>query len=379
MSCPHRPRRAFTPEENDAGLAWVWRRTLAADRRYGDVALERSRHVDPAILALLSLTPQVATVSPERALFLDLETSGFGAGTGNVAFVAGVARWHERGLMLEQWLLCDPDEEPALLAALCARIAASELLVSFNGKGFDMAVLRGRCVMNRLPPPAHRPHVDLLHLARRVHRHRGWRKRLATLESEVLGVTRYGDISGREVAERYAYYLRSGDEATLDEVIEHNARDLEALVGLLALYGEPGELPPEELAQVALVMRRGGDLDRAMSTADLALRRGAGALGLKASSCIARARGDVGRALGDLEALVAEVDDKAARLELGKLYEHHLRDPARALSVVVQGTSEKQVAHHRRCTRLERKRRALERALERPHTPHAEGIGARKG
>src|SRR5690606_32556350 len=117
--------------------------------------------------------------------------------------------------------------------------------------------------MNGLPPPPDRPHLDLLHLVRRVHKARGWRKTLATIEREVLGYRRGHDVGGEDVAQRYRHFLRTGDAVDLDEVITHNERDVWSLVAVSAFYGEPRDrLAPDELPWVARTVRRSGDLGR---------------------------------------------------------------------------------------------------------------------
>ena len=74
---------------------------------------------------------------------------------------------------------------------------------------------------------------------------------------------------------------------------------------------------------------------------------------------IARASGDRNQALADLEELLAgEADEelaKDARLALAKLYEHHVKEPARALSLIDQGVAEEEPARSRRRRRLEHK------------------------
>jgi uncharacterized protein YprB with RNaseH-like and TPR domain len=362
------PRRLpFEPEETGHGPCHLRRVELGLVERLGGIALERALMIDLAMMALLSLTPALAGCDVERALFLDLETSGLGGGTGNVAFLAGVC-FYDRGRqrhVLEQLLLRDPEHEPALLERLHARLAEADLWVSYNGKSFDLPVLRARFVMNRMPPPPERPQLDLLHVARRVHRHRSYKKALKTIEREVLGHDRGLDIAGSEVAIRYQHYLRTGDEAALQGVVEHNAQDVLSLVALLAVYGAPSQawLPAEELASMARVVRRAGDLQAARDLAERAVANGAGVLGRRARAEIAKALGDRAQAIEDLEAVVEEASEPVVRLELAKLYEHHLKRPDLALRLIDEGTSEKPELDARRRARLERKA-AKERARE---------------
>ena len=210
--------------------------------------------------------------------------------------------------------------------------------------------------MTRRPKLPARPHLDLLHVARRVHRARLGSCRLVTLESEVLGFVRGPDIEGGEIPARYAHFLRTGDEEALAAVALHNAWDVASMAALVGLYGEPFELlHPGDLVGVARTLERARALDIAERAANTALERGAGPEGLRVRGSIARARGDRAQALCDFEALAAEVDDPKVRLDLAKLYEHFVKQPLRALELVDQGTGESPEATHKRRTRLERK------------------------
>ena len=56
------------------------------------------------------------------------------------------------------------EEAPMLERGMRARLAEASLLVTFNGKSFDMPLLRARFVMARMEPPPEPPHLDLLHV-----------------------------------------------------------------------------------------------------------------------------------------------------------------------------------------------------------------------
>jgi tetratricopeptide (TPR) repeat protein len=210
--------------------------------------------------------------------------------------------------------------------------------------------------MNRLPPLPERPHFDLLHVGRRLHRERLGACRLVTLESEVLGFVRGEDIEGADVPGRYSHYLRTGDQEALRAVVEHNGWDLVSMAALVGLYGEPlGTLHQQDLVALARTLRRAGALDQAQVAAETALDRGAGAAALRARGEIAKARGDRIRALADFEALSQELDSPSLRLELAKLYEHFVKEPLKALEIALAGTGETPEQSERRVARLERK------------------------
>jgi uncharacterized protein len=376
---PEPSQLPFAVEMTEDGPLCTRRLTFETTHEVGTVGLGSALTADEATLSLLSLTPALANCDIGRALYLDTETSGLGSGTANVPFLVGLA-WCEQDArgsraVVEQLFLRDRDDERPLLEWLRRRLQAASMVVTYNGKSFDMPVLRARYVMNALEPPPERDHLDLLHLARRVHRHRTWSKSLGVLEREVLRFRRGPDIAGEEVAERYRHFMRSGDEQGLQAVVDHNEHDVLSLLALVGLYGEPlRSLPATELASVARVMRRAGALERAENVASLALERGAGAIGLRARADIAKARGDKEQALADFEALAATVADPTVRLELAKLYEHYRRDPDRALAMVDRGTSETAERSDHRRRRLLRKRARVANGPEIVASSQVDGV-----
>jgi hypothetical protein len=319
--------------------------------------LVQALSVDPEMLSLLALDPELATCDPKRALYFDTETTGLG-GAGAVAFLVGLGWFDEGGnFVLEQLLLDDPSQEPALLARLSEIIERSSCLVSFNGKSFDWPLLQSRCVMNRRPALQARPHLDLLHVSRRIHKRRLSRCRLLDLEAEVLGWERgEDDIPGAEIPPRYGHYLRTGDGEALRPVVDHNAWDVLTMAALVGLYGEPiDQLLAADLLGVAETLTRAKAYESAELVADRAIDLGEGIDGLSVRARLHRARGDKARALIDFEALSEQVDDPAVRLELAKLFEHHEKDFERALAVVSRGTGEDEQALERRISRLKRR------------------------
>ncbi|MCC6667066.1 MAG: ribonuclease H-like domain-containing protein [Polyangiaceae bacterium] len=348
----------FVRRDTEHGPLCIRRERLGRSHHVGRMCVDEAARADPRLLALLALDPSLASVDPTRALYLDTETTGLGGGAGVLAFLVGMA-WFDAdgGLVMEQLLLQRPGEEDALLELFRERVEGASVLVSYNGKSFDLPLLRGRFVMNRRAPLPARPHLDLLHVARRLHKRRLGACRLIGLEADVLGYVRVGDIEGGDVAARYAHYLRSGDEGALAAVVEHNALDVLSMAALVGLYGEPFEaLHDEDLIGLAEVLRRAKALDQAQRVADRAVERAFDPAALRVRGEIAKARGDRAAALLDFEAFTRDVDDPAVRLELAKLYEHHVKSPEKALELLERGTGESAEASGRRRARLEKKR-----------------------
>jgi uncharacterized protein len=353
---PSQSALPFARIDTEHGPLYQRLERMAPSFHVGRMPVDAAAGAGAEMLALLALDPAIGAIEPRGALFLDTETTGLG-GAGVLAFLIGLAWFDDDGrLVVEQLLLRKPGEERPLLELLSQRLRRASALVTYNGKAFDLPLLLTRYVMNRLPAPPRRPHLDLLHIARRLHRRRLGACRLVSLEADVLGFVRGDDIDGGDVAARYSHFLRTGDEEALRAVVDHNAYDVVSMAALVGLYGEPlTTLHDEDLVGLARTFRRARALDQARVAAERAVELGAGPEALRVRGELAKARGDRALALSDFEAIAREVDDPSIRLELAKLYEHHVKEPLRALELCALGTGESEPAALRRRARLEKK------------------------
>jgi uncharacterized protein YprB with RNaseH-like and TPR domain len=370
---PEPPRRddadlPFALERTSLGPLYVRELRLLPSHRTGRASVLPSRDASSELLALLALDPSLSRCAPRRALYIDTETTGLRGGTGTLAFLVGLAFWEDGGeggdasggstLVVEQLLLRSPGEEAPILDRLAARIRAASVLVSFNGKAFDLPLLRTRFAMARMPLPIEPPHLDLVHVARRIHKGSPGACKLTALEERVLGFVRENDVPSGEVSACYLHFLRTGDARAILGVVEHNAWDVVAMASLVGLYGEPLEttaLSARDLVGVARTLFRAGEKNRGLAVVERAVLGGAGDSALLARAEMRKRMGSRARALADFEAMATRGDDPYVQLELAKLYEHFAKDPVRALAACQSGTGESPEATTRRLRRLERK------------------------
>lgn len=174
---------------------------------------------------------------PETALILDLETTGLSGG--EPLFLIGLLRMGADGVvMCHQLLARDGAEEAGVVSAFAGMLREAQLLVTFNGRRFDVPVLRARAVACRIELPPFPPHLDVLVEARRCFRHRVPNCRLQTLEERLCGRTRMGDIPGAQIPRVYWEFVRTGDAARLAVIAQHNLLDLATTAELLTrLWG----------------------------------------------------------------------------------------------------------------------------------------------
>jgi uncharacterized protein len=168
-------------------------------------------------------------------VFLDTETTGLAGGSGTKAFLVGLARCESNKLQVTQFLLTRMSGEQDLLRMLTASLPKDPVLVSYNGKSFDIPLLRTRYRMQRLREPfGDCAHLDLLHPIRRRFRGEWENCRLVTAEVNLLNQRRENDLPGSEAPAAWRTFLRSGASGQLMRVLEHNRRDIESLARVLA-------------------------------------------------------------------------------------------------------------------------------------------------
>jgi len=200
--------------------------------RYPHVVGGAGRAVEPDALHQ-SLHPLIGA-EPGAIAYLDIETCGL---AGEPVFLVGLLVWEEGRLAVRQYLARDYAEERALLEGVWQGVAEAKVLVTYNGKTFDVPTLGARslaCGFFDLPPmPAH---VDLLAEARRRWRHTLPNCRLQTVERAISARRRRGDIPGSDIPAAYHGFVRArqtGDAVAqrrglrrLQTILHHNALDL---------------------------------------------------------------------------------------------------------------------------------------------------------
>ncbi|MGE5246054.1 MAG: ribonuclease H-like domain-containing protein [Betaproteobacteria bacterium] len=257
-------------QEGAGDRCFVVERSVEPARAYGSTAVGG---LAAQMAEAAAAAPLLAAGAESRPpfLFFDLETTGLSGGAGTLAFLVGCGWFDERGgFATRQYVLTRHADEPALLRAVCGEFARAGLLVSFNGRSFDAPMLEARCLFHRLRWNGRvRPHLDVLHPARRFWGARATREAendcsLAALERRLFGIHRAGDVSGAEAPARYFAFVRTGDARPLAGVLDHNRQDLLSLAALtvrllrLAHRGHAEASHPEEALALGRLYARAG-------------------------------------------------------------------------------------------------------------------------
>jgi uncharacterized protein YprB with RNaseH-like and TPR domain len=286
---------------NAFGECLVIDRRYESDRRHGDVRISECEIGDVGSLGLLDpglassqlLDPHCSVLAGphprslsrgdfaprsgrrRRIVFIDLETTGLSGGAGTVAFLVGCGFYDLGAFQVRQFLLTSYAAERALLTAVAELFDDADLIVSYNGKTFDLPVMETRWLFHRMEMPLEGvPHFDALHAARRL-----WKRRtedpteggcrLSTLERTLFDVRRVGDVPGFEIPSRFFQFMRTGDPRPLEPVLEHNRLDLVSLAAVTAralrLVEDGADGCPDEPQALAVgrIYERAGLFDRA--------------------------------------------------------------------------------------------------------------------
>ncbi|MHB8992310.1 MAG: ribonuclease H-like domain-containing protein [Chloroflexota bacterium] len=366
--------------ETPHGGCFVAEHAHPAGHPHGAYRLDEALEVEPEQLFWLGRDPKLAEFDLSQFAFLDTETTGLAGGTGTYAFLVGLGYFHGSRFVVRQFFMEDFDAEEAALHALSEALQPLRGLVTFNGKAFDLPLLETRFQMASIPFPLRgAPHLDLLFPSRRLWKDRLESCALSSLEAEILGVEREGDVPGWLIPSLYFGYLRDGDARPLASVFEHNRQDLLSLATLATRLARQHADPfhpevedPRDLAALGAVFEGLGLADRAALCYERAVALSpAGELRSRAMVRLGtlykrlRLRQD---AVAIWERLVGSghAYTLVAYLEMAKHYEHVARDYLQAERITLQALSALDLrAARSEPWRAEQERRELEHRLAR--------------
>ena len=209
---------------------------LAMGATQGKIPLQCTK-IESNVLDLFNISHvlEESTISPTQMCFFDTETSSLNIGSGAFVFLTGFSHFMEDGsVQVDQFFLPHPSEEKAFIYAIQEFLAQYAILSSYNGKSFDVPMLRSRFILNDMEDDGlEKAHLDLLFLARSLWKRRLASCRLVEIEESILHFSRSGeDVPGWLVPIVYQDYLREGKAEPLKDVLYHNAQDVISLAAL---------------------------------------------------------------------------------------------------------------------------------------------------
>lgn len=266
----------------------------------------------------------------EEVLVLDLETTGLGRSQ-TLAFLIGLGYFEKGKYVVEQIFLPQPEAEASSFDRLRELLEEKSLLLTFNGKSFDIPVLESRLLYHHIWLDLRsKDHIDLLHLARRLWKNKTPSCALETLEYYILGQIRDAgeDIPGALIPQTWLQFLTTGDTQMISRVFQHNRLDILHTAALMALICDSIGYPDAKSFDHRIDYHALAKLHLSQGNSDTAKQILQDLLDSGLHSAEAACElGLINKKEGNLKAAekrftqAAHLDDASARLELAKLLE----------------------------------------------------------
>ena len=168
----------------------------------------------------------------KNKLFADLETAGLRRD--DLVISSGFARKENGELSIELAFARNPLEEAALLQYLKEKVEGHEILVTFNGRVFDIPVMKRRTEANLIQAPKIERDSDVYAQCFRREARRLGLKNSRLRQIDMLCGENRTDIPGRQVPIIYRNYVYDAEGIwDASPILEHNAHDM---ISLIAAY-----------------------------------------------------------------------------------------------------------------------------------------------
>lgn len=172
---------------------------------------------------------------PEKALFIDIETTGFSAKTSHL-YLIGCAYYEDNNWHITQWFAEKYEEESEIITAFFTFAAAFTYLIHFNGSTFDLPFIEQKCRQYELPYSFER--FEGLDIYKRVTPYKYFLKlpncKQKTIE-EFLQIKREDIFSGGELIGLYHDYIKMPSNYVEKILLLHNADDVKGMLEILPI------------------------------------------------------------------------------------------------------------------------------------------------
>ncbi len=179
--------------------------------------------------------PLENTIPLDKALFIDIETTGFTARS-SYLYLIGCAFYSAGNWYIKQWFAEKYDEEDEVLNAFFSFAIDYQYLIHFNGNNFDLPFITQKC--EQLDLPWDFADFDGIDLYRRISPYRYFLKlpncKQKTLE-QFLGVERQDAFTGGELIGVYHDYVQNPTDFSEKSLFLHNEDDLKGMLKCLPI------------------------------------------------------------------------------------------------------------------------------------------------
>ncbi|NLK77150.1 MAG: ribonuclease H-like domain-containing protein [Clostridiales bacterium] len=179
--------------------------------------------------------PITEALFPENAVFFDIETTGFSAKHTQV-YLIGCAARKGNVICTTQFFAENSLDEKLILNAFSELLTHYDILITFNGVGFDIPYLQGRYHYHSLMEPFE--NFEYLDIYKSLSKYKHILK-LENLKQKTielfLGIQRKDLYSGGELINIYDSYVKEPSEDALNLLRLHNYEDVTGMIDLLPI------------------------------------------------------------------------------------------------------------------------------------------------
>ena len=228
--------------EEDGKKVFVLRKRFGFSDSHGNISFSDLEILDKkdyyAVLFNNEIDEKFDNTISKKLTFFDIESTGLSGGAGTKAFLVGIITIEGDEIVLTQYFLPNLSSEDLFLKNIKnVLFKKDKILISYNGKSYDINILKNRLIVNRFnidDSSIEIPHFDLLHSSRKIWKGRLPDYTLQRVERNIIGFQRDYDIPGYLIPDIFSRYLRGYNVIDdLVRVFEHNKYDLLTLFGIL--------------------------------------------------------------------------------------------------------------------------------------------------
>ncbi|MHA1268593.1 MAG: ribonuclease H-like domain-containing protein [Candidatus Helarchaeota archaeon] len=169
-------------------------------------------------------------ISEENLIFLDIETLGL---MGAPIIMIGIGHKKTDNFCIKQYLVRDPSEEYAVLLEILNLLVSNNAIISYNGRSFDIPMIRSRLSFFDIEYEFNNTHFDLYWYSRDAFPNLPDYK-LETLENKILNIERSIDLDSSIIPHYYDVFRSTDNIGPIIPIIEHNFIDVVSLIDLFS-------------------------------------------------------------------------------------------------------------------------------------------------
>lgn len=174
-------------------------------------------------------------VNNKRILFLDIETTGFNPKNSNIILI-GISYEENEKYVVEQIFANCADDEKDMLYEFVKRLQNFDLIVTYNGKSFDVPFTNIRMVRNKIGYQIKHEHLDVICHIRPNKTQLGLTSCSLKSVEKLFGIVREDTIDGADSINLYYEYLNTKEEILKKKVLLHNFEDVYYLPYILKIF-----------------------------------------------------------------------------------------------------------------------------------------------